>query len=100
MLEAIERIRRQSDKGRDAFDRDELVQTWIVHHLQILGEAAARLSPTVRAQTSGPWNAIIGMRNILVHAYFQIDHEAVWRVVEHDLGPLEAEISRLLAESA
>ena len=100
MLEAIERIRRQSDKGRDAFDRDELVQTWIVHHLQILGEAAARLSPAVRAQTSVPWNAIIGMRNILVHAYFQIDREAVWRVVERDLGPLEAEIRRLLAESA
>ncbi len=42
MLEAIERIRRQGDKGREAFDHDELVQTWIVHHLQILGEAAAR----------------------------------------------------------
>ena len=100
MLEAIERIRRQSDKGRDAFDRDELVQTWIVHHLQILGEAAARLSPELRARAQVPWNSIVGMRNILVHAYFQIDHEAVWRVVERDLGPLEAEIRRVLAESA
>jgi uncharacterized protein with HEPN domain len=100
MLEAIERIRRQSDKGRAAFDGDELVQTWIVHHLQILGEAAARLSPAVRAPAPVRWNAIVGMRNILVHTYFEIDREAVWRVVERDLGPLEAEIRRMLAESA
>jgi uncharacterized protein with HEPN domain len=40
------------------------------------------------------------MRNILVHAYFQIDHEAVWRVVERDLGPLEAELRRVVAEFA
>jgi uncharacterized protein with HEPN domain len=100
MLEAIERIRRHSDQGREAFDRDELVQIWIVHHLQILGEAAARLSPASRARAQVPWNSIVGVRNILVHAYFQIDREAVWRVVERDLGPLEAEIRRLLAESA
>jgi uncharacterized protein with HEPN domain len=100
MLEAIERIRRHSEKGRGAFDHDELVQTWIVHHLQILGEAAARLSPALRAQTAVPWNSIVGMRNILVHAYFEIDREAVWRVVERDLEPLEAAIRRILADSA
>jgi uncharacterized protein with HEPN domain len=54
----------------------------------------------VRAQAPVPWNAIVGMRNILVHAYFEIDREAVWRLVERDLGPLEAEIRRMLAESA
>jgi uncharacterized protein with HEPN domain len=86
MLEAIERIRRHSNKGREAFDRDELVQTWIVHHLQILGEAAARLSPALRSRTQVPWTSIVGMRNILVHAYFQIDREAVWRVVERPAG--------------
>ena len=40
MLEAIERIERYAQKGRDAFENDELIQTWIVHHLEIIGEAA------------------------------------------------------------
>jgi uncharacterized protein with HEPN domain len=91
ILEAIERIRRYSARGRDAFDREELIQTWIVHHLQIIGEAAAHLAPALRGHSSAPWKGIVGMRNILVHHYFGIDREAVWRVVERDLAPLEAE---------
>jgi len=39
MLEAIENIERYARKGREAFERDELIQTWIVHHLKIIGEA-------------------------------------------------------------
>jgi len=45
MLEAIERIERYAVKGRDAFEREELIQNWFVHHLLIIGEAAARLAP-------------------------------------------------------
>ncbi len=43
ILEAIEEIERYAIRGRDAFFQDELVQVWMVHHLQIIGEAAARL---------------------------------------------------------
>ena len=43
MLEAIERIERYAAKGRVEFEKDELIQTWMVHHLQIVGEAAAKL---------------------------------------------------------
>jgi len=45
MLEAIEEIERYAVRGREAFLQDELVQVWMVHHLQIIGEAAARLPP-------------------------------------------------------
>ena len=44
MLEAIERIERYAAKGRAEFEKDELIQTWVVHHLQIVGEAAAKLN--------------------------------------------------------
>lgn len=44
MLEAIEEIERYAVRGREAFLQDELVQVWMVHHLQIIGEAAARLT--------------------------------------------------------
>jgi len=46
--EAIERIKKHAGRGRQAFEKDELIQNWIVHHLQILGEAAARVSEDFR----------------------------------------------------
>ena len=75
---------------------------WIVYHLQIIGEAAARPDPAIRAASPAPWagTGMIGMRNILVHHCFGIDREAVRRVVERDLDPLEAEVRRLLAEQS
>jgi uncharacterized protein with HEPN domain len=96
ILDAIAAIRRHAASGRDAFDRDELIQVWIVHHLQIIGEAAARLDAELVKSSPAPWSGIVGMRNILVHRYFGIDLDAVWRVVERDLDPLEAEVRRLL----
>jgi hypothetical protein len=42
-LDAIERIEKYVSKGRAAFEQDELIQTWVVHHLQIVGEAAANI---------------------------------------------------------
>jgi uncharacterized protein with HEPN domain len=78
ILEAIERIRRHTTGGREVFEADELVQTWVVHHLQIVGEAASRLSEEATDATPEvPWRAIIGMRNILVQGYFHVDLEAV-----------------------
>ena len=98
ILDANEQIRRYSAKGREAFERDELIQVWIVHHLARLGEAVARLSPKLRKQRRAPWKEVIGMRNILVHEYFRIDSDTVWTVVEAHLTPLEDQAQRILAE--
>lgn len=93
ILEAIERIRRHTARGREAFDADELIQTWVVHHLQIIGEAASRLSDQAKHATPQvSWRSIVGMRNVLVHGYFAIDLEAAWTVVERDLASLESAI--------
>ena len=95
--EAIERIERYAARGKQAFDRDELVQTWIVHHLQILGEAARGLSEGIQERAPQvPWSQIIGMRNILVHDYFGVDKAVVWSAVERDLPVLEKQIQDLL----
>jgi uncharacterized protein with HEPN domain len=98
ILDAIEQIRKYSSKGREAFDRDELIQVWMVHHLARLGEATARLSPKLRRRRQAPWKQIIGMRNILVHEYFRIDPESVWAAVEIHLPALEKQLRELLAE--
>jgi uncharacterized protein with HEPN domain len=97
ILHAIEQIRRYSAKGREAFERDELIQVWIVHHLARLGEAVARLSPKLRKRRRAPWKEIIGMRNILVHEYFRVDSDTVWTVVEVHLPPLKNGVQKALA---
>ena len=97
ILEAIEAIHRYSIKGRDEFDGNELVQVWCLHHILLIGEAASKLSENDRRlSTAIPWRELIGMRNILIHAYFDVSWKRVWSVVANDLAPLKAEIQRLL----
>lgn len=97
MLEAIERIERHAAKGRAEFEKDELIQTWVVHHLQIVGEAAAKLSRDFQEQHSSiPWPQVVAMRNVLVRDYFGVDLEEVWRVVERDLPELKSKLKELI----
>ena len=56
IIEAIDRIERYASRGRDAFESDELVQNWIVNHLQVIGEAARSLSVDLRdSNKEVPW---------------------------------------------
>lgn len=97
--EAIERIEKYVVRGRVAFEQDELIQTWVLHHLQLIGEAVRALSPELTQKHSEvAWSKIIGMRNILVHNYFSIDAGIVWAVIENDLPVLKQQISELLSE--
>lgn len=97
ILEAIERIEKYAEEGKNAFEADELIQTWIVHHVTIIGEACRTLPEEFQARYANvPWADIVGMRNILVHHYFGIDTEAVWSVVEKDLPELKLNIQAIL----
>lgn len=74
MLDAIARIERYAARGREAFEQEELIQVWFLHHLQLIGEAAAQLGKTFHnAHPEIPWAQIIAMRNVLVHEYFGVD---------------------------
>jgi uncharacterized protein with HEPN domain len=67
--------------------------------LEILGEAARRVSPATRASLSGlPWAAMIGMRNVMIHQYDGVDLYVVWDTVSGDLPPLVKSLERLLAD--
>lgn len=97
ILEAIEHIERYAIQGRAEFERNELIQTWVVHHLQIIGEAAAQLGQEFHiAYPVVPWSEIVAMRNILVHNYFGVDTIEIWNVVERDLPGLKSNIAALL----
>jgi len=90
LLEAIERIEKYASAGRAATYQDELVETWVVHHLMIVGEACRALSAEFRAaHPEEIWAQAAGLRNVIVREYFGIDHEIVWGVVERDLPDLK-----------
>jgi uncharacterized protein with HEPN domain len=99
MTKEIGRIERYAACGRDAFDRDELIQTWFIRHLQILGEAARALPDEIRRRSPDvEWKKITGMRHVLVHDYFGIDRDVVWTTVEKELGPLKTSLTSLLTD--
>jgi uncharacterized protein with HEPN domain len=97
ILEAIERIDRYAVQGKQSFEENELIQTWFIQHLQVIGEASRALSTDIRVQhPEVPWSQIIGMRNILTHNYFEIDLDVVWSVIERDLPNLKLQIEAIL----
>ncbi|MGH3799958.1 MAG: HepT-like ribonuclease domain-containing protein [Pseudonocardiaceae bacterium] len=69
----------------------------MVRHLQIIGEAASRLSDDARSRRPDiPWRKIIGLRHVLVHGYFDVDLDLVWSVVEHELAALRSAIALMV----
>ena len=97
ILEAISAIERHLGGDKTAFEHDELRQTWFLRHLQIIGEAARTLPMEVQTLAPEvPWPKIIGMRNVLVHGYFDIDTDIVWQAVTNDVPALKPAILSLL----
>jgi len=99
ILEAIEKIQEHRAQLKRDFDSDEMLQIWTVHYLQMIGEAASRISPELRGKHSEiPWGQIIGTRNVLMHGYFEIDLDIVWAAVTVNLPALKAEVQAVLQE--
>ena len=88
ILEAIAVIERHSHCEKRAFERDEMLQAWFLRYLQIIGEAAKAIPEEARALAPEiPWHQIAGMRNVLVHGYFEIDTDLVWDAATRDVLP-------------
>lgn len=97
ILEAIENIERYVDKGKANFEQNELVQVWIIHNIQIIGEAAGKIGDSLQeANPQVPWHQITAMRNILVHEYFGADLDEIWIAAERDLPVLKHQILNIL----
>ena len=97
MIACIENIEKYAAHGRDRFINDELVGTYILHHLQILGEAGTKLTPELRGRHQEvPWPRVLGMRHVIVHDYFRVDYDIVWDVVQKELPILKAQLQSIL----
>jgi uncharacterized protein with HEPN domain len=78
--------------------KERLIQDAVIRNFEVIGEAASRLSPTVRDRPGLPWSKIIAFRNRLIHGYWSVDLLLVWDVVASELPKLKTEVARLLAE--
>ena len=93
ILDAAEKIQRKVAEGREAFDADEYAQLAIVHLVQIIGEAANRLSPALtEAHPEIPWRQIVATRNRVGHSYFDIDIDLLWTVAADDIPRLAEQL--------
>ncbi|MBI4610960.1 MAG: DUF86 domain-containing protein [Candidatus Rokubacteria bacterium] len=104
------RLRHMRDAAREALefargrvrsdlDTDRMLVLALIKDTEIIGEAANQVSEETRAQFPKiPWADIIGMRHRLVHAYFDINLEILWRTVQQDLPPLLAALEKALDE--
>ena len=76
---------------------DPYLQDGVVRCLILMGEAAKNLAPSVRAEFPAiDWPGMIGLRNILVHRYQEIDYMQLWTIVNRDLEPVVEQISAYL----
>ena len=84
---------------REAFRDRRVLQLALTRLVEIVGEAANRVSEaTQRAHPDIPWSNIIGMRNRLVHGYDVIDYDLLWETVTSDLPPLIAALQKIVKE--
>ncbi|MGD1698826.1 HepT-like ribonuclease domain-containing protein [Dapis sp. BLCC M229] len=97
IMEAIARIERYAFESRKSFEGNELLQTWFLYNLQVIGEASRALSAEFREQHPEiPWTEIIGMRNILVHNYFEVDLDIVWFAIQRNVPQLKSQVEAIL----
>ena len=91
----VQRIASRISREQLLQDRDQ--QLLLERAIEIIGEAAARVSQRFRARHSEiPWTQIIGLRNVIVHQYGDVDYEIIWQVAKHDVPDLRAQIERII----
>lgn len=88
----------------EAFQKNPQVQDAVIRNIEIIGEAATRIErhapDFVTAHPELPWLDMRGMRNRMIHAYFDVNVSVVWSTVKDDLPPLKQQIDELLSKAA
>lgn len=101
MIDAAQAVSRfVARRTRADLDQDQMLLFAVVHAVQVLGEAASKVTPDTRiAHADIPWAAIVGMRNRLVHAYFDVDTELVWVAATQEIPALLQRLKAVVANA-
>ena len=98
ILESIEKIRNYTAGATfEDFERNDLTADAVARNLTIIGEVAGRLSDELtKANAEIPWRDITGLRHKIVHDYFSLDYEIIWKLLDEDLPVLRRQIESIL----
>lgn len=92
--EALEFV---SGRTRQELDTDRMLVLSLVKEIEIIGEAASRLSQESQSSIPGiPWQDVIGMRNRLIHVYYDVNLDIVWSAVTKELPSLVADLEKVI----
>ena len=100
IVQAIEIIKRYTlGKRFDDLVKDDMMYYAVVKNIEIIGEAANILTNELKSvHPDTQWKLINGMRNYIVHEYFQVDNTVIWDVIQNDLPQLENQVTNYLKE--
>lgn len=88
------------DVSESDFKKKTIIQDAIIRQIEIIGEASSKLSSDFKKKYNNiPWKNIIGMRNKLIHDYFGVDINAVWKTIKMDIPFLKIEIIKIIDQS-
>jgi len=95
ILESISKIEQYTEKiSRNEFTANAQVQDAVYRRLEVIGEAVKGIPEEVRRKYPKiAWKEIAGLRDVLIHGYFGVRPERIWKLVEHDLPDLKTQIA-------
>ena len=98
ILDAIIEIENYTkNKSNDDFFSNSMFQSACIRQLEIIGEAANRITDEIKLKSVNiKWQEIIGSRNILIHEYFGVDLDIVWEIIQTDIPYFKIQIKSLL----
>ncbi|MDE0086697.1 MAG: DUF86 domain-containing protein [Candidatus Poribacteria bacterium] len=102
ILEAIDRIQEYvQDVTRKTFETDRMRIDAVIRNLEVIGEVVKQVPDSVRKKyPSVAWRKIAGLRDFLIHKYFDVNLEIVWGVVQSNIPILKTEIQQILKEKS
>jgi len=97
ILRSISKIERFVDGyGFEAFKADDKTVSACVREIEVIGEAAKQIPSEITAQNLNiPWSLMAKMRDKMIHWYFDIDEEIVWKVIKEQFPTLKADIEKM-----
>lgn len=86
-----------AEQTRADLDHNRMLAFALIHAIEIVGEAAARLTKETQVRyPEVPWSDVIGMRHRLAHGYYDVNLDRVWDTVKVNLPPLIADLDRII----